>query len=208
MSENLLALPSTVCTSGLSPRARLLLLDFTHLAVDNYLFPSQAAFAKDYGCSKTTIGRAIKELIRAGLLVDIGERDMKRRKKYGLNPAIQNPIEKTGLLRSARNDDLPIPDITTEEEYLESLPVNLQIDYLFGKYGPDWFEQYRNQFDDMAHLRRKIVFYLVDAGRFRKIYKADVKSWVESCLKPKDEGEYRPAPLPPGIKPLTYQSPY
>src|SRR3989338_9904049 len=80
MSENL-PIPRAVFNSGLSPRARLLLLDFTNLAVDNYLFPSQAAFAKDYGCSKTTIGRAIKELIRAGLLVGGILFESKRRRR-------------------------------------------------------------------------------------------------------------------------------
>ena len=208
MSENL-NIPSTIFNSGLSPRARLLWLDFTNLAVDNYLFPSQAAFAKDYGCSKTTGGRTIKEVIKAGLLYDLGERDAKRRKKYGLAviPGLTRDPEIPHQVRDDKTEILGA-NANTEEEYLESLPVNLQIDYLFGKYGPDWFEQYRNQFDDMAHLRRKIVFYLVDAGRFRKIYKANVKTWVESCLNPKGAEEYKPAPLPPGIKPLTYQSPY
>ena len=203
MSENL-NVPSAVFNSGLSPRARLLWLDFTNLAVENYLFPSQAAFAKDYGCSKTTIGRAIQELIKAGLLVDMGQRDKQRRKKYGFKEENPQPI------LTSQNHALPEGDhrdVATEEEYLEILPVRLQIDYVFGKYGAEWFEQLRDKFDDMAHLRRKIAFFLTDAGGLRKTYKMDVKSWVESCLKPKRE-EYKPTPLPPSIKPLTYQSPY
>ena len=196
MSENL-NVPNAVFNSGLSPRARLLWLDFTNLAVENYLFPSQAVFAKDYGCSKTTIGRAIKELIRAGLLIDAGQRDKQRRKKYGLNKpsslrlrvheAGSNPDLIAASPEAPRNGEYLHPEIATEEQYLESLPVNLQIDYVFGKYGPEWFEQLRDKFDDMAHLRRKIAFFLMEGGGLRKTSKMDVKSWVESCLKPKRE---------------------
>src|SRR3989338_7318916 len=117
MSENLF-IPSAVFTSGLSPRARLLLLDFTNLAVDNYLFPSQAVFAKDYGCSKTSIGRAIKELIKAGLLVDAGDRDKQRRKKYGLAviPGLTRDPEIPHQVRDDKTEILGA-NANTEEEY-------------------------------------------------------------------------------------------
>src|SRR3989338_7366123 len=103
MSENL-NVPNAVFNSGLSPRARLLWLDFTNLAVENYLFPSQAAFAKDYGCSKTTIGRAIKELIRAGLLIDAGQRDKQRRLRLlaMANIYIRRSPPKSNILKACR----------------------------------------------------------------------------------------------------------
>ena len=189
MSENLF-IPPSLFNSGLSWRARLLYVDFTNLAVDNYLFPSQAAFAKDYGCSKTTVGRAIKELIKAGLLVDAGQRDKQRRKKYGLNP-------------SSLRDEYPHLDITTEEEYMETLSEEDQIVYITGKYAPLWEEAKPEIYHSIVacfNLREAIKHILRGSTRHRRAEKKDVKTWVLERLKIL-EPTFKPAT---SIKPVSY----
>ena len=212
MSENLI-IPPSLFNSGLSWRARLLYVDFTNLAVDNYLSPSQAVFAKDYGCSKTTIGRAIKELIKAGLLSDLGQRDVKRRKKYGLI----SPLCKRGVGGdfNSGTEEIPLNPpfakgeilgayANTEEEYMETLSEADQIVYITGKYVPLWEEANPDLYKSITacfKLREAIKHILRGSTRHRRAEKKDVKTWVLERVRIL-EATFKPPTS--SIKPIDY----
>ena len=67
----------------------------------------QATLAEEFQCSRRTIGRALKQLKEAGLLIDLNQRHQNRCKIYRvekipLNPPLAKGEEKAGLTPEAQ----------------------------------------------------------------------------------------------------------
>ena len=70
----------------LSVRAQKILNSFSLPISPSPQFIRQQTLADELGCSRRTIGRALKELKEAGLLVDLNQRHENRCKLYEISP--------------------------------------------------------------------------------------------------------------------------
>ncbi|MEI6790665.1 MAG: helix-turn-helix domain-containing protein [Myxococcaceae bacterium] len=87
-----------ITNTSLSPRARLLWMLMASYCPPGTtkLWIKQATFAEELGCSKSSIGRALRELIKINLLADMNKRHLGRYKTYSLPGLI--PIEPEKIL--------------------------------------------------------------------------------------------------------------
>ena len=119
----------------------------------------------------------------------------------GLLPACAKALAGT---RSARNDEYPHLDITTEEEYMETLSEADQIVYITGKYAPLWEEANPEIYKSITacfKLREAIKHILRGSTRHRRAEKKDVKTWVYERIKMM-EATFKPPTS--SIKPINY----
>ena len=125
----------------------------------------QQTLAEEFGCSRRTIGRALKELKEAGLLVDLNKRHENRCKLYKVSSlrggvadvAIQ---PSSGLLRSTRNDK-PTPQ---GEQQLKLYRPTFEVNF---RDWPDW-EKYYPQVT--WELRHETDMHLLWRKTFDRLY--------------------------------------
>ena len=93
------------CHPGLEPGSRI-----PHqVRNDGILAPGeiwirQATLAEHFGCSRTTIGRMLKELKEAGLMTELSQKYLNRYKTYALNrhPSLEPELCHPGLEPGSR----------------------------------------------------------------------------------------------------------
>ncbi|MEI6791152.1 MAG: helix-turn-helix domain-containing protein, partial [Myxococcaceae bacterium] len=85
----------TLTTISLRARLLWLLMGTSCQPGSNKLWIKQATFGLLLGCSRSSIGRALQELIKANLIIDLNKRHLGRFKTYslpGLIPAETKPL--------------------------------------------------------------------------------------------------------------------
>ena len=158
--QNLLQVATS---TQISCRARCLWIS---MAASPDRWVRQATLAEIFKCSKSTIGRTLRELKQAGLIIDTGKRHLGRFKIYEI-----------GVVTPAVSQVEP-------EMTIEQLKVLTEHQQLMKEHGARWRNTYGYALD--GKNRRPTIEFVVELALislYRKNYCTDLLTWVEDWIK-------------------------
>ncbi|MEI6791039.1 MAG: HTH domain-containing protein [Myxococcaceae bacterium] len=136
----------------------------------------QATLAEHFGCSRTTIWRAIKQLKEAGLITDLNKRYLSRYKIYSvlLSPS---PLGGEGDTHSVAGE-VPV----SKPKGPAQLAID-EIEEVMAQYGETWQKQHPYFGTHPRPTLRHWVGSTATLGKgFRLISGKSLPEWIEDCL--------------------------
>ncbi|MEI6790164.1 MAG: helix-turn-helix domain-containing protein [Myxococcaceae bacterium] len=192
-------IPNQLLDAVISLRAQMLWirLAMTITPESSELWIRQATLAEQLRCSRRSIGRALQELIKAGLIMDLQKRHLSRYKIYQLNHLVQNYIQtsETSPLAPKKLSKRELEDIKTQQRVqallqtlrtpVEEKELNSKAREMLGVWKNAWKEKFPklDGQSNRPYLESCVQKFAGDIGNWQYGRIPNHIEFMESCLK-------------------------